>query len=88
MIDIIKGSRIYAEWFEVYPASLSGAQMKMGATQMQLTGTVQHIRSDGSSIRFFVDADENSFLFKAVDIGCGCGYPHIELRSEWVKKVL
>lgn len=61
-MDIIKGTRIRATWFEAKMVSLAGVQMKTEATLRTITGTVRHIRGDHPTNptvrRLFVESDD------------------------------
>lgn len=47
-MNIVKGTRIEARWFQANnpPSSLAGMQMKLGVTERVVVGTVTHIRGD------------------------------------------
>ncbi len=59
--DIVKGTRIRAQWLETRPVSLAGFQMKLEATTREVIGTVRHIRTDNphmpTNYRLFVEPD-------------------------------
>jgi len=59
-------------------ASLAGAQMKVSARQVTVTGKVTHIRGndplDPTSIRIWVQPDE--------------GGEEVVIRPEWIREVL
>lgn len=47
--DIKKGSRVRAHWYQAQtnpPASLAGMQLKFGATERDIIGTIMHIWGD------------------------------------------
>lgn len=62
--QIVKGSRIHAQWLQVNdPLScLAGVQTKVGATMRDVVGVVKHIRgdhpTDPTTIRLWVQPDE------------------------------
>lgn len=91
---IRKGTRIHAEWMHTRMVGLAGMQLKLGLTKVVLTGVVQHIRVDHPTaptvMRYFIDADPDDGSYKKlnVELDCSCGHPHIEVRPEWVLKVL
>lgn len=64
--NIVKGTRIRAEWFQASTVCLAGVQPKMGATACSVTGTVKHIRGDHPTnptvIRLLVQPDAGGDL--------------------------
>jgi hypothetical protein len=87
-----KGSRIRANWFKASLACLAGAQMKVGATGVEVVGVIRHIRGDHPTnptrIRYFIDP-EGEFKGEMTDlVGCACGYRHVEINPAWVSEIL
>ena len=91
-LDVVKGSRIKANWLKAHITCLAGVQMKLGATSEEVVGIVRHIRTDNledpKEIRFFIDPEGDFKGARVNVIGCTCGHPHIEIRPEWVTEVL
>lgn len=44
--NIVKGTRVQAQWFQATDACLAGMQPKTGAIQHNVIGVVTHIRGD------------------------------------------
>lgn len=91
-ITYVKGDRIRASWLACEPACLAGAQMKLGAKPMTVTGVVRHIRGDHptnpTTIRVYVDPDGDWQGPTVEVVRCTCGHPHVELQPEWVEAIL
>lgn len=91
---IVKGSRIRASWFQAHLASLSGMQMKFGATGLTVTGVVRHLRGDDpvapKEVRIYIDPDDPvpAGVEKVQAYGCTCEGGHVELKLDWVKEIL
>ena len=90
-VTINKGTRIRAKWFIVSePApSLSGAQMKLGCTQVEVSGIVRHVRCDDlenpTVYRLFIDPDTEVPGVAMVQLkGCTCGRKHLRIIPEHV----
>lgn len=85
--DIIKGSRIRAQWFEAKLVSLAGVQDKIGAIPCVVVGTVRHIRGDHptnpTTIRLYVESDDG------LGNPCGkCQVREIEVDPKHVVEIL
>lgn len=82
---IIRGTKIRAQWLDCEAVALTGMQMKMGATLINVEGVVRHIRgSDPSNptmenSRFYVECEpkRGSFCTK-------CGVWEIEVDPKHV----
>lgn len=80
-VDIRRGTRLIARWLEAKtnpPASLSGMQMKVSATERSVTGVVTRIRGDHpekpTKIHLWVRPDD--------------GGDEVEIEPSWIKEVL
>lgn len=87
-----KGDRIRASWLKVNPLTcLAGAMPKVGATAVEVTGVVRHIRTDNPDnpvlIRVYIDPDDGYTGPTVNLIGCVCGHPHVELHPEWIHEI-
>lgn len=87
------GSRIRATWFETnMETSLAGAQMKCGATQISLTGTIKHFGiREGKEF-----TPETALIFVKPDEGyigpsklCPtCGTQEVIVITDWIIEIL
>lgn len=88
---VSKGTRLSAWWFEVEPVSLSGVQMKFGATQVIVMGTVRHIRSDHPTRlvnpTFLLDVEEGAGYEDHIHHCAKCGKEHVEVKPNHVVRV-
>jgi hypothetical protein len=88
--NVVKGSRIRAEWMQANdpPSSLAGMQAKVGARRFEVVGTVKHLRGDAAvypqNVRFYVDPDHVWDGPTVTPPGCTCGHSHVEIHPEHV----
>ena len=87
-----KGTRLRAHWLQARPVSLSGMQMKAGATEVRVTGVVRHIRTDHPTElvnpTFFIDVEEGAGYEEHVQHCAKCGRDHVEVKPNHVVAVL
>jgi hypothetical protein len=88
-VNVVRGSWIRARWFGAVPASLTGAQLKTGATLVEVSGIVRHIRCKNpdppTDVIFFIDPDpglQNIELCRPQ--GCTCAAGHIAIKLQHV----
>lgn len=78
--DIVKGSRIRAQWFQANnpPSSVAGMQMKLGVTEKTVEGVVTHIYGDHpiTPTRYEVVVQPDG------------GGPEVRLKPEWIREVI
>lgn len=92
-MNIVKGTRIRAEWFQANkpPSSLSGMQLKFGVTKFAVTGTVRHVRGDHptnpTEVHFYIDPEGEWTGPTSTPPGCTCG-PHVMVKPQHVVEVL
>lgn len=93
---ITKGTKIRAEWFIAQtnpPASLSGMQLKFGATSVAVLGRCVHFRGDDpvnpKEIRIYIDVEGElpKGVKKVIPHGCTHEGGHVEIREEWITGV-
>ena len=93
--NIVKGSRVSAEWYIADPKqSLAGQQPKIGAILVVVTGVCVHFRANHptvpTEIRIYLDPDgtvpQGVKLVKPH--GCTHEVGHIEVRPQWITKIL
>jgi hypothetical protein len=94
ILDMSKGSRIVARWFEAWPLgshSLAGMQVKTAATEHYVVGTCVHFYSKGPGYPcevIMVDPDpEGMSTVEATIQDCSCGKPHVAIKPAWVKGI-
>lgn len=90
-MNIVKGTRIKAQWGKATQASLAGMQMKVGVVGKSLSGIVRHIRGDHPTdpvtIKLYVEPDPDSWD-DAYTIGvCDCHDNLVEIDPKWVYEV-
>jgi len=91
-VTINKGTRIRARWFRAQmnpPASLAGMQMKLGCTEVEVSGVVRHVRCDDpvkpTRYQFFIDPDPEVQGVPTVKLeGCTCGREHVQVDPKHV----
>lgn len=86
-----KGDRVRARWLRsaaLGTFSLAGAQVKLAASEIEVTGTVRHVRgdhpTDPSEVRLFLDCDRDADIPLVRPPGCTCPHGHVEIRPEWL----
>ena len=81
MTTIRKGDTIRARWIDAKPCCLTGQQMKLGATIVNVEGVVRHVRgnhlTEPTEIRLYIDADHE--LATVRPPGCRCHSAHVEV---------
>ena len=98
-VNLTKGTRIRARWIHTHPIgsfSLAGQQMKVAATEVDLTGTCRHFRGDdpanSTKILTYIepDGDVPDSIPRTRPYGCTCpGHDLlVEVRPEWVVGVI
>lgn len=94
---VVKGSRIRARWFKVNQplSSLSGMQMKFGATDVVVTGVVRHIRAidpvnpDPDTTDVYIDADPGTWDGPTVrPERCTCEHEHVMIKFTHIEAVV
>lgn len=78
-VEIKKGSRVRARWFEANPrASPPGVQAKVSATEREVVGVVTRIRGDHpdkpSTVRLWVAPD--------------AGGEDVQIQPDWIVEVV
>jgi hypothetical protein len=93
-VNIVKGSRIRAQWFQAKtnpPACLAGAMMKFGATSYDVSGVIRHFRGDHPTsptvIQIFIDPDPGYDGPTTTPDGCTCGHPHVQIDPKHIVSV-
>jgi hypothetical protein len=89
-VNVTKGTRITAQWLDVYRCSVAGEQSKAPAAHgRDVTGTVRHIYGAGNfdpRAVFYIDPDGDCDLPRVAD--CSCGLPHVAVKAQHVTGVL
>jgi hypothetical protein len=85
--NIVKGTRIRAQWFNAKLTCLAGVQMKVGADLQVVIGTVRHIRgnhpTNPTEIRLYVETDDG------LGVDCNkCQVREIEVNPKHVVEIL
>lgn len=90
-VPINKGTRIRARWLRVNNpmSSLAGMQMKLGCTQMEVSGIVRHVRCNDpvspTVYQLFIDLDPTIQGVPTVKLeGCTCGREHVQVDPKHV----
>lgn len=86
-MNVVKGTRIRAQWFQANdpPSSLAGMQMKLGVTSREVVGTVTHINGYARSQE---DHEAGRYLRTTVTVQPDNGGEEIEIDSKHVVEVL
>lgn len=90
-LDLVKGSRVVAQWFEAWPLgshALAGAQMKTAATGHTVVGTCVHFYSQGPGFPcevVMVDPEPELSTVEATVQDCSCGKPHVAIKPAWIQ---
>ena len=88
---ITKGSRIRAQWFKATDACLAGAQAKIGASLVTVTGTCRHFRgnrpANPTEIRIYLDADGAWDGLLVRPPGCTCARAHVQINPDHIVEV-
>jgi hypothetical protein len=88
-MNVTKGTRVRAQWFEATGASLAGMQMKVGASSREVVGVVRHIYGktpDDPDPTLYLDPETLWDGPTAND--CSCGGPHVRVQGRHVVEVL
>jgi hypothetical protein len=80
-MEIRKGMRIRARWFDATRASLAGMQAKVGARLIEVQGVVRHVRGDHptapTTVGVFVETEDGR---GEVCDACGVRKVAVDLR--------
>jgi len=85
--NIVKGTRIRAQWFNAQLTCLAGVQMKVGAELRVVVGTVRHLRgnplANPTEIKLYIEADNGLGMM------CDkCQVREVEVDSKHVVEIL
>ena len=89
---ITKNSRVTATYLTARPGCLAGAQVKVVAREVVVTGVVRHVRGDHpthpTSVRVYLDPDPGQDVGELTrPPGCNCSTGHLEVDLNHVTAV-
>lgn len=87
-LDIVKGTRIRAQWIDAEVVGLAGVQMKFGATSREVTGVVRHIYGLTADVPEWLYVDPDDAWDGPTVTDCSCGGPHVRVRPRHVVEIL